>query len=102
MWWILQITACALVTVGLVLGRYYGFTVSMWLVNSFIAVAFTTWMFVKSYEVAPSFLAAWFVGTAALAIFGFVGSAFIFHEAVEWYKYLAAGLVVVGGVLLVV
>ena len=102
MWWVLQITACAILTAAALYVRSYGWSLQTYLVLAGANVFFASWMIVKSYEIAPSFLVAWFVGSATLAVCGLVGSVFILHEVVEWYKYVGAVLTATGGVLLVI
>jgi multidrug transporter EmrE-like cation transporter len=58
-------------------------------------------MFIKSYALAPTIFQPWFLGTAAIAILGFVGSLIFFGEALTIVKILGAALALAGAVLLI-
>jgi drug/metabolite transporter (DMT)-like permease len=60
----------------------------------------TQFGFLKFYGAAPSFLSAWFLGSALTSISGFVASMFIFHEQPNFANGLGIGLILFGGFLL--
>ena len=102
LWWILQITGSMGVLVALAYGRSHGFTWNSYGVYMCMAATTIGWMFLKSYEIAPSFFGAWFVGTAALALLGFLASRYYFNEVLILPNYLGAITVLIGSALLIV
>jgi len=60
----------------------------------------TQFAFLKFYQAAPSFLSAWFMGSALTSIVGFVASVFVFHEQPNFMNGLGIGLILLGGFLL--
>jgi drug/metabolite transporter (DMT)-like permease len=56
--------------------------------------------FLKFYNSAPSFLVAWFLGSALTSITGFAASVLIFKEAPNFLNGLGIGLILLGGYLL--
>jgi len=101
LWWILQITGSLGVYFALVPGRKFGLCVKSYAIYIIIAATTASWMFLKSYQLAPSFFQAWFVGTAALALLGFAGSVFYFKEAISITNYLGAVACITGSALLI-
>lgn len=101
LWWILQITGSLGVYFALVPGRKFGLCVKSYLIYIIIAATTASWMFLKSYQLAPSFFQAWFVGTAALALLGFLGSLFYFGESVSITNYVGATLGIIGSAMLI-
>ena len=101
LWWVLQIGGSLGVYFALIPGRIHGLCHKSYIIYMIMAATTASWMFLKSYELAPSFFQAWFVGTAALALFGFFGSLFYFKEVVSVLNYIAAIMVLVGSGLLI-
>jgi len=113
MWWILQITAIVCVSIALIFARWYGFAYTGkvgFLLGSSLFVPWAVkvgiefiaaFAFIKSYAIAPSFFQPWFLGAAALALVGFLGSLIFFGEVVGTLKILGAILALVGSVLLI-
>ena len=113
MWWIYQLVAIMCVTIALVFARWYGYAYTGkigFLLGSSLLVPWAVkvgiefiaaFAFIKSYNIAPSFLQPWFLGAAGLALFGFIVSLIFFGEAVSIVKILGALLAVVGSVLLI-
>jgi len=101
LWWILQLTGSAGVFVALAYGKIKGLCWESFLVYITISFSICSWMFLKSYEIAPSFFQAWFVGTAALALCGFAGSIFYFKDVVSLLNYIGAIAVLIGSGLLI-
>jgi hypothetical protein len=58
-------------------------------------------MFAKSYEGAPSFFHAWFVGQVALGLLGFAASYWWFAETVSKINLVGAVLAVIAGFFLI-
>jgi len=100
-WWILQIIGSFGVYFALVPGKKYGLCWRSYLTYLFFASTICGWMFLKSYETAPSFFQPWFLGTALLALIGFAASMFYFHEAVGVLNYIGAVLGITGCILLI-
>jgi len=101
MWWILQITGSIGVYFALVPGKKYGLCWKSYLTYVFFATTVCGWMFLKSYETAPSFFQPWFLGTALLALIGFLASMFYFGETINTINYVGAVLGLTGCVLLI-
>jgi len=104
MWWILQILAICGIACIHTFNRWAGIKgialVTKWLVNvgaqSIIAP-----LFILSYGLAPTFFQPWFLGTALIALTGFLCSVFFFTEPIALMKVLGAILAVIGSVLLI-
>jgi len=108
MWWILQIIYIIGVVVIQVFNSYVGlpscpYTFSFtnrvlinagWL--SIIAPAA-----IISYAKAPTFFQPWFLGTALIAVFGFVTSFLFFGEPFLIKRLIGAALSLIGAVLLI-
>jgi hypothetical protein len=101
LWWILQITGSLGVYFALIPGKKFGLCVKSYIIYMIIAATTASWMFLKSYQLAPSFFQAWFVGTAALTLLGFFGSLFYFKETISIFNYIGAFVVISGSALLV-
>jgi hypothetical protein len=101
LWWILQITGSLGVYFALIPGRKFGLCAKSYIIYLIMAATTCSWMFLKSYQLAPSFFQAWFVGTAALTLLGFLGSAFYFKETIGFYNYVGAVIVVAGSAMLI-
>jgi len=56
--------------------------------------------FLNFYQKAPSFLSAWFLGSAMTSSAGFLASVFVFHEQPNFMNGLGIGLILFGGFLL--
>ena len=102
LWWILQITGSMGILVALTYGRIHGFNWRSYGVYMCMAAMIAGWMFLKSYEIAPSFFSAWFVGTAALSLLGFFTSRYYFNEVLILSNYIGALIVVIGSTLLII
>jgi hypothetical protein len=102
LWWILQITGSVGVCCALIPGREFGLCVKSYIIYIIIAITMLSWMFLKSFQLAPSFFQAWFVGTTSLALLGFLGSLFYFGETVSIVNYIGAGLGILGSVMLII
>ena len=101
LWWILQITGSLGVYFALIPGRKFGLCPKSYIIYLIVAATTCSWMFLKSYQIAPSFFQAWFMGTAALALLGFLGSIFYFKETVSMLNYAGAVLGLAGCTLLI-
>ncbi len=101
LWWILQLMGCIGVYIAFVPSRTLGLCWKSYLFYLAISITTCSWMFLKSFELAPSFLQAWFIGTAGLAICGFLGSMFYFGETISIVNYIGAAITLVGAVLLI-
>jgi drug/metabolite transporter (DMT)-like permease len=60
----------------------------------------TQYGFVKAYLLAPSFIQAWFIGSAFTSIAGFLCSVFIFHEQIKAVNIIGIAFILLGGWLL--
>ena len=56
--------------------------------------------FLNFYHRAPSFLIAWFLGTALTSLAGFAAAVFIFKECPNFLNGLGIGFILLGGFLL--
>lgn len=104
MWWILQILACLIVTCALIFARWYGLNhggIAVPWGAKILVEPLAAFSFVKSYTIAPSFFQPWFLGSAVLALAGFIGSLIFFGETVSTIKIFGAVLALVGSVLLI-
>jgi hypothetical protein len=102
LWWILQITGSMGVLVALAYGRSHGFSWNSYGVYMCVAATTAGWMFLKSYEISPSFFHAWFVGTAALALLGFFASKYYFKEILILPNYIGVIIIMLGSGLLII
>lgn len=101
LWWILQIVGSLGVFVALAYARVKGFNWNSYLVYILISISICSWIFLKSYEIAPSFFQAWFVGTTSMVLLGFLGSLFYFGETVSIINYIGAGFGILASVMLI-
>jgi hypothetical protein len=101
MWWILQILGSIGVYFALVPGKKYGLCWKSYLTYVFFATTVCGWMFLKSYETAPSFFQPWFLGTALLALIGFLASIFYFEETISIVNYVGAAFGIMGSIMLI-
>ncbi len=101
MWIILQILGCALIAGCHIINRERGLDWYSYTIYIAMNVFFTGWMFPISYNKAPSFFQAYFIGLVFLAIVGFLISVFYFKESLLWYNYAAAVGAIVCAFLLV-
>lgn len=101
LWWILQLTGSISVFIALTYGRIEGLNWNSYLVYMSITAVSISWMFLKSFEIAPSFFQAWFVGTIALSLCGFAGSTLYFKEVVSLTNYIGAIIALTGSFLLI-
>ena len=106
MWWIFQIIAVICVTAALAFGRWYGLNYPgqgifiPWATK--VGIEFlAAYAFIKSFTMAPSFFQPWFLGTAFLALAGFLGSLMFFGETIGMVKICGAVLSLVGAALLI-
>ena len=60
----------------------------------------TQFGFLKFFQAAPSFLSAWFIGSALTSVLGFAASVFIFREQANFMNGFGVGLILLGGFLL--
>ena len=101
MWWILQLAGCAAITATLTYSRVCGLNVTTYVVYVLTQVVFIGWAFPVSYAKAPSFMQAWFLGTATLALGGFAVSFFYLKEVVNIHNYIGVILTIIGSILLI-
>lgn len=101
LWWILQITGSMGVAVALTYGMIHGFSWKSFFVYAVLSITTFSWMFLKSYDVTPSFFQAWFVGGAALALLGFFTSKYYFNEVLILPNYIGAAITIIGSALLI-
>ena len=104
MWWIVQILAVFIVTAIHTFNRWasiegMSFTIR-WLANVGGQAAAAP-LFILSYSLAPTFFQPWFIGTAVIAILGFVTSFIFFAEVITITKLIGAALALAGAVLLI-
>ena len=100
LWGVLQLTAGFLIFSSHIVNRKLGLCYTSYFYYSLVSICFSGWMLPLSYQKAPSFFQPWFFGIACLAVFGFTGSIFYFHESVYWYNMIGALLAVIGCVLI--
>ena len=104
MWWVLQVLAILCVSGTLTFARWYGLAYTGILVPWAVKVSIefvAAFLFIKSYTLAPTFLQPWFLGSACLALFGFVASFLIFHDVITITHLIGCILCIIGGILLV-
>ena len=100
-WWILQIVGSVGVYFALIPGKKYGLCWRSYLTYLFFASTICGWTFLKSYETAPSFFQPWFVGTALLALIGYLGSIFYFKESTCALYNFGAIITLIGACMLI-
>lgn len=101
LWWILQVTGSTGVLAALMYSRIHGLCWKSYIFYLILAATSISWMFLKSYEIAPSFFQAWFIGTSALALLGFGANYFYFNEIVSVTNYVGAVVALTGSLLLI-
>jgi len=75
----------------------WGWSVFWILIASIPLTTFgTQYGFLKSYRLAPTFIEAWYLGSGATAIMGFLVSYFIFHEPIRVVTILGIGMILAG------
>lgn len=100
MWILLQMLAC-LIVVGInSIYRQYGLTWATWLL-SLLFVLPAQFFYGRSFEQAPTFFSAWFLGSAVLAVSGFLVSLLLFDGIVNTKCYIGLALTIVGAYLLI-
>jgi hypothetical protein len=101
-WWMLQVIGCVAIFANNILAKIYGLNAWTYGWCVFMAVLITGWAFTYSYQIAPSFLAPWFIAQGVLALFGFIGSLVIFDGlSVSVSQIIGALLTIVGSYLLI-
>ena len=99
MWILFQVLACAAVVGAQAFNRAYGLCISSWVVYTTLSAVVCWGAFAYSYAKAPSFFAAFFLGSAALNILGLIASLVIFKDVIHLPHVIGALFVIVGGVL---
>jgi len=101
MWWVTQIIGCVFVTIINYVYRIHG--------ASTISIVGTTplWMLVgvffsMSYNKAPTFMQAWFLGAIVLAAFGLLTSLVLLKESAGAYNVIGMALAIIASLLLAV
>jgi len=103
LWWILQITGSMGILVALAYCKINGLSWNSYSVYMGVVAVTAGWMFMVSYSMPGTlFFNAWFVGTAALALLGFLASKYYFKEALLLPNYIGAILILLGSVLLII
>jgi hypothetical protein len=82
--------------------RYYGLCITSYLIYTFICVFITGWTLPLSYQTAPTLLHPWFLSIGFLAIMGFLGSIFIFHDTAPLTSYIGAIVILIGSGLMLI
>ena len=104
MWWISQVLAIFIIAVVHTFNRWAGMQgmsfIVRWLANVG-GQAIAAPLFILSYSLAPGFFQPWFIGTAVLAVIGFVASMIFFGEVITITKIIGAVLALAGAVLLI-
>lgn len=100
MWWILQLIAAFLCAIINSIYYQYGFSLKVLSITIWL-VLIAQYSFGRSFMIAKSFGAAWFVGTAALALFGFLCSLIVFDGALSLRAYIGIALTIIGACLLI-
>jgi len=104
MWWICQILAVTLISAAHVFNRWAGLNevgfFIKWGVNVGMQVIAAP-LFITAYMRAPSLFQPWFLGTASIALLGFLASLIFFGESIVVLKILGAALALAGAVLLI-
>lgn len=99
-WWVLQVGGAFFVFTSHIVNREIGLCLKSYLYYCVVSIFLSGWMLPLSYQKAPSFFQPWFLGLSSLTIAGVLGSLLWFHEAIQWYNWLGAGLSVIGCILL--
>lgn len=99
MWWMTQVTGCALVLVINCTYRAHGLstlsivgTVPLWLL---VGVLFSL-----SYSKAPTFIQPWFLGTIVMSTLGFLASVVLLEESVKTQNVIGIALSIIASALL--
>lgn len=104
MWWIAQILAIVIIAAVHTFNRWASVEglsfIIRWLANVG-GQALAAPLFILSYSLAPTFFQPWFVGTAILAVLGFVASMIFFGETLTIINIIGAILALAGAVLLI-
>lgn len=100
MWALFQVLACLIIVAVSSSYRYYGFTIQVWLV-SLIFILPAQVLLCKSFESAPSFFSAAFLGNVVLAVCMFSSSFLFFDGVVAFRHYVGITLAIVAGYLLI-
>src|SRR6056297_251753 len=100
MWWITQIIAIFFIFLAQVLNRHFGLSFYGVTCYSMITVFILSWLLPLSYQLAPSFFQAYFLGIIALSVFGVIGSNLFFNDAISLINYIGIFLSLGGCVLI--
>ncbi len=99
-WWTLQIVGALICVIVNSIYTKYGFNFKVISIVIWLVLA-AQYSFGKSFHMAESFGAAWFIGTAALAVLGFLASLIFFDGVMSLRAYIGIALAVTGAYLLI-
>ena len=100
MWWFFQILACLIIVAVSSSYRHYGFTLQVWLL-SLVFILPAQALLCKSYDLAPSFFSAAFLGNVVLAVTMFLASFLFFDGVIALRHYIGIALAITAGYLLI-
>lgn len=104
MWIFLQVLGIICVSITHMFNRWASINgvsfCTKWLVNVLVQSVGAP-AFIKSYALAPSFFQPWFLGTALIALTGFLGSWIFFGESISIIKIIGSLLAIAGSILLI-
>jgi hypothetical protein len=101
MWIFWNVVAMLFIAAAQLCNRHYGLSWESYGIYTFICVFITGWTLPLGYQLAPSLLHAWFLGIGVLAILGFLGSHFVFHDNISTHHYIGALITLIGSAILI-
>lgn len=102
MWIFWTLVSFLFISLAQFVNRHYGMCWTSYLIYSFICIFITGWTLPLSYQLAPSLLHPWFMSIGFLAIVGFLGSIFIFHDVVSIWNYIGAVVILFGSGMMLI
>lgn len=102
MWILWTIVSFLFISGAQFVNRYYGMCWTSYIIYTSICVLITGWTLPLSYQLAPSLLHPWFLSIGCLSILGFIGSIFLFHDAVSIWNYVGAVVILIGSSMMMI
>jgi len=100
-WWLLQVLGVLGITIALAPGRSWGISIQSWIWYMVWVGATASWMLLKSFSIAPSFIQAWFIGAGSLTVLGFLVGVVYYHDVVKLSHVIGIGFTLIGTYLLI-
>lgn len=102
MWILWLVVSMVLISATQFANRHFGMCWTSYMIYCVVCIFVTGWCLPLAYQLAPTLYHPWFLSIGILSIAGFLGSVFIFHDAVSLWNYAGGVVILIGSGMMLI